>query len=174
MANFSKEEIESWAQDQTFETDSEIFRINELRDSAIIEEQNRRYAKQGFPVETKPEGYVIGGDPVPMQDKPRFDSNNRVFYSGRRPDGKGKITAEEYDPEVISLYYALEHNPLDTATAIELQEKLFKIGYLDNLEDIDGQYGPITKGAAHRYKLNKPGVIERVLNWWSTEDEEIF
>ena len=160
MADYDQQE-----QDQTYETDPNVFKINALRDSAFVEEENRRYKDLGFNVKTKPEGYIIDGDPVPIRDEPRFDRNNKVFYSGRRPDGYGEISADEYNPEIISLFFRAEQEPNNVAIVTALQEQLFKIGYLDHVEDIDGLYGPMTKGAAHRYRLNKPGIAERVINW---------
>ena len=168
------------AQDQTFETDPDIWRINALRDSALHEEELREaeHYLNFDKIESKPRGYVQDdGTPMPMIEEPRFDSNNRVWYSGKRPRGDGDLTGNEYDPIVISLFNEIESDrvkpwrEIDTADVIKLQEHLFEIGYLDNLSDIDGQYGPVTKGAAHRYSLNKPGLLDRIVNWWNKEEE---
>ena len=144
-------------------------KLQTARDSAYAEEMKRSANIPG----SLPQGYINEyGDPVRGQVEPRFSNKGTIYYSGKRPQGSGKLTLLEYIPEeytnALSVRFKkglLQRDPRNKKDIIRAQEYLFKIGYLDNIKEIDGVMGPKTRGAIRRLESNVPSPTERVMNW---------
>ena len=112
-----------------------------------------------------------------------FSSNRRTWYSDTKPKGKGYIDPSSYNfelsdvmdkiyynnPSILGLLSGEGVKPRPKQEVAEIQGFLTNIGYLDNKSDVDSLWGPKTAGAVHRYLLNKPGKIARLIDWIGDE-----
>tara|TARA_R100000808_G_scaffold5664_1_gene17037 strand:+ start:6761 stop:7108 length:348 start_codon:yes stop_codon:yes gene_type:complete len=109
-----------------------------------------------------------------------YSSNRRVWYSDTKPKGEGALDPSNYNydmakkmdevyynnPSILSLLMGGKgENPRDKKEVYQIQQFLGDIGYLDNQSELDSLWGPKTAGASHRYILNKPSPISRLLDW---------
>ena len=112
-----------------------------------------------------------------------YSSNKRTFYSDTKPKGKGYVDPSNYDfemanrmekvyynnPSLLGLFSGVGPEPRDKGEVAQIQQFLKDLGYLDNESDVDSLWGPQTGGAVHRYLLNKPGTLARVIDWMIDE-----
>tara|TARA_R110002020_G_scaffold133353_1_gene297510 strand:+ start:2398 stop:2913 length:516 start_codon:yes stop_codon:yes gene_type:complete len=116
-----------------------------------------------------PPGYLNEeGMPVGVKAEPSFSPEGFYYYSGRRPEGEGIIGTNEFSADEIELISDSRYGTgffsqgdRDTVLTRRAQEILFRQGFLDNVEDIDGLWGPKTKGAVNRVVANNPYTMEQ-------------
>ena len=116
-----------------------------------------------------PPGYLDSeGMPVEIKAEPSFSPKRFYYYSGRRPEGEGIIGTNEFSPDEIELLsdsrYGtgfLSLGDKDSTLTKQAQKLLFRQGFLDNVEDIDGEWGPKTEGAVNRVMANNPFALEQ-------------
>tara|TARA_R110002020_G_scaffold133354_1_gene297539 strand:+ start:1343 stop:1690 length:348 start_codon:yes stop_codon:yes gene_type:complete len=112
-----------------------------------------------------------------------YSGNKRTYYSDTKPKGKGSIDVSNYDydmanviekvyynnPSILGVFSGSGIQPRQKEEVAQIQSFLKDIGYLDSENEIDSLYGPKTSGASHRYLLNKPGTLARVIDWIGNE-----
>ena len=116
-----------------------------------------------------PPGYLDSKDmPIEIKAEPSYSPKRFYYYSGRRPEGEGGIETNEFSADEIELIsdsrYGtgfLSLGDKDTVLTRRAQELLFRQGFLDNVEDIDGLWGPKTEGAVNRVVANNPYTMEQ-------------
>jgi len=112
-----------------------------------------------------------------------YSSNKRVYYSDTKPEGQGKVDPSEYDyamsdrmkelyynnPTILGLFMGKGVEPREKKEVAEMQQFLLDFGYFDEEAEVDSLFGPKTAGAMHRYILNRPGYMTRVIDYLNDE-----
>jgi hypothetical protein len=112
-----------------------------------------------------------------------YSHNKRTWYSDTKPKGKGYIDPSEYDydmadamervyynnPSLLGIFTGKEAEPRDKAEVVDMQVFLKNLGYFDTESEVDSLWGPKTAGASHRYLLNRPGTLARIVDWMIDE-----